>query len=52
VRETSSAVFVRPAARPAFSVLGHDALHRIGVAPIGDWRERWRAAAGEVLAAP
>jgi dTDP-4-dehydrorhamnose reductase len=40
----------RPAPRPAYSVLCHDALSAIGVAPIGDWRERWRLAAPEVLA--
>ncbi len=49
VRPTSSAEVVRPAPRPAYSVLAHDALHRHGVAPIGDWRERWEAAAPRVL---
>lgn len=46
---TTSDAFVRPAPRPAFSVLGHDALRAAGVAPIGDWAERWDAAAAEVL---
>jgi dTDP-4-dehydrorhamnose reductase len=50
VEPTTSEAFVRPAPRPAYSVLGHDALHAAGVAPIGDWAERWDAAAGEVLA--
>jgi dTDP-4-dehydrorhamnose reductase len=50
VRRTRSADFVRPAPRPAYSVLGHDALHRLGIPPIGDWAERWRVAAPEVLA--
>jgi len=50
VRSTSGAVLARPAPRPAWSVLGHDALRRLGVEPIGDWRERWRAAAPRVLA--
>lgn len=50
VRPTSSADLARPAPRPAWSVLGHDALRRIGVEPIGDWRERWAAAASRVLA--
>lgn len=50
VRPTTSDAFVRPAPRPAYSVLSHDALLRLGVAPIGDWRDRWRAAADEVLA--
>lgn len=49
VRPTSSSAFVRPAPRPAYSVLGHDALRDVGVAPIGAWDERWRAAAGAVL---
>lgn len=49
VKETTSAAFVRPAPRPAYSVLGHGALERAGVAPIGDWRERWQAAAASVL---
>lgn len=47
---TTSDAFVRPAPRPAYSVLGHDTLHAAGVAPIGDWAERWDAAAAEVLA--
>ncbi|MEU2201459.1 dTDP-4-dehydrorhamnose reductase [Isoptericola sp. NPDC019482] len=46
---TTSDAFVRPAPRPAYSVLGHDALRAAGVAPIGDWAERWDAAAAEVL---
>ena len=50
VRPTDSATFERPAPRPAYSVLGHDRLQDDGIAPIGDWRERWRAAASEVLA--
>lgn len=51
VGRTSSAQFVRPAPRPAFSVLGHDALRAAGVEPIGDWEKRWDAAAPAVLAA-
>lgn len=41
ITETTAAEFNRPAPRPHYSVLGHDALDRIGVAPIGDWRARW-----------
>ncbi len=52
VQPTTSDAFVRPAPRPAYSVLGHDALHRLGVEPIGDWRARWRAAAPTVLSRP
>ncbi|TRW43011.1 dTDP-4-dehydrorhamnose reductase [Georgenia yuyongxinii] len=49
VKETTSEAFVRPAPRPAYSVLGHEALERAGVRPIGNWRERWHAAAPSVL---
>lgn len=44
VGTTTSDAFVRPAPRPSYSVLGHDELVAVGVAPIGDWRERWAAA--------
>lgn len=50
VRPTSSDVFVRAATRPAYSVLGHRALEAAGVAPIGDWAQRWGVAAQSVLA--
>jgi len=49
VRRTTSADFVRPAPRPAFSVLGHDGLTRAGVTPIGAWDDAWRRAAADVL---
>lgn len=49
VRETTSDRLVRPAPRPAFSVLGHAALVDVGVAPIGDWRERFEHSAPRVL---
>jgi dTDP-4-dehydrorhamnose reductase len=38
VQPTTSAQFNRPAHRPAYSVLGHDALLAAGVQPIGAWR--------------
>ncbi len=50
VSPTSSAAYVRPAPRPAYSVLGHASLRAIGVEPIGDWAERWAVAAPPVLA--
>ena len=49
VTPTDSESFQRPAPRPAYSVLGHDALERIGLAPIGDWAERWAQSSAEVL---
>ena len=44
VKETTAAAFNRPAPRPHYSVLGHLALERIGVEPIGNWAERWKEA--------
>ncbi len=49
VKETTSAAFVRPAPRPSYSVLGHDALRSAGVEPIGPWDERWAVATTPVL---
>jgi dTDP-4-dehydrorhamnose reductase len=51
VKPTTSAEFERPAPRPSYSVLGHEAADRVGVASIADWRERWRVAAESVLSA-
>lgn len=44
VLPTDSTSFVRPAPRPAYSVLGHDAWSRAGLAPMRDWREALHAA--------
>jgi dTDP-4-dehydrorhamnose reductase len=44
VTPTDSSAFVRPAPRPAYSVLGHDAWTRAGLAPMRDWRDALRAA--------
>ncbi|MCL1899645.1 MAG: dTDP-4-dehydrorhamnose reductase [Promicromonosporaceae bacterium] len=51
VDPVSSAAFAAKAPRPAYSVLGHEALRAVGVEPIGNWQERWVAAAGWVLGA-
>ena len=37
VKPTDSSAFVRPAPRPAYSVLGHDAWRRAGIEPLRDW---------------
>lgn len=39
VQPTTSADFVRPAARPAYSVLGHDAWGATGLPVMRDWRD-------------
>jgi dTDP-4-dehydrorhamnose reductase len=49
VEATTSEAFARPARRPAWSVLGHDALRVLGVPAIGPWLERWDRAAASVL---
>lgn len=38
IRPTTSEAFVRPAARPAFSVLGHDGWSAAGLEPMAGWQ--------------
>ncbi|MEV0607959.1 dTDP-4-dehydrorhamnose reductase [Polymorphospora rubra] len=40
IRPTTSERFVRPAARPAFSVLRHDRWRLAGLPPMADWHEQ------------
>jgi dTDP-4-dehydrorhamnose reductase len=49
VLPTTSAQFTRPAPRPAYSVLGHDAWARAGLKPMRDWREALRQAAPRII---
>jgi dTDP-4-dehydrorhamnose reductase len=44
VKPTESARFVRPAPRPAYSVLGHDGWGRAGLSPLRDWKTALRDA--------
>ncbi len=44
VTPTDSSAFVRPAPRPAYSVLGHDAWNAAGIQPMRDWRDALRDA--------
>jgi dTDP-4-dehydrorhamnose reductase len=50
VRPTTSAAFIRPAARPVFSVLGHHGWQRAAMTPIRDWRLALAAAIPALLA--
>jgi dTDP-4-dehydrorhamnose reductase len=49
VRPTTSSGYVRPAPRPSYSVLGHDAWAKAGLDPIGDWRHALRRAFPQLL---
>ena len=44
VKPTTSATFISPAPRPDYSVLGHDAWARAGIAPMRNWRAALSAA--------
>ena len=49
VKPTDSASFVRPAPRPSYSVLGHDAWTRAGLQPMRPWQEALDAATADGL---
>ncbi|MFB4424565.1 dTDP-4-dehydrorhamnose reductase [Streptomyces sp. QL37] len=51
LRPTTSEAFVRPAPRPAFSVLGHDRWAAAGIEPLGDWRSALEEAFPALVAA-
>ena len=44
ITPTDSGQFVRPAPRPAYSVLGHDRWNAAGIAPMQPWRDALHAA--------
>ena len=49
VLATTSDAFPRPASRPTYSVLGHDAWASAGLTPMGDWQRSLRRAFPELL---
>jgi dTDP-4-dehydrorhamnose reductase len=51
VRPVTTAEFPRPAPRPAYSVLGHDAWAAAGLGPLPGWRESLRRALPGLVAA-
>jgi dTDP-4-dehydrorhamnose reductase len=52
VKPTDSSQFVRPAPRPAYSVLGHDSWGRAGLEPMRHWTEALAAATGRGVLEP
>jgi dTDP-4-dehydrorhamnose reductase len=49
-RPIATADYPTPAQRPAYSVLGHDAWHKAGIEPIGDWKDALHRAFNAILA--
>jgi len=49
IRPTDSGSFVRPAPRPAYSVLGHDGWAAAGLAPMRSWEDALAAAPLEAV---
>ncbi|WP_077222115.1 dTDP-4-dehydrorhamnose reductase [Rathayibacter sp. VKM Ac-2630] len=49
IRPTDSSAFVRPAPRPAYSVLGHDGWGRAGLSPLRSWEQALAAAPIEAI---
>ncbi|MDR6904658.1 dTDP-4-dehydrorhamnose reductase [Agromyces sp. 3263] len=47
ITPTDSSTFTRPAARPSYSVLGHEAWAAAGLSPMRDWRAALAQAASE-----
>jgi dTDP-4-dehydrorhamnose reductase len=49
VLPTDSTSFVRPAPRPSYSVLGHDAWQSAGLEPMRPWQDAWLDAARRMI---
>ncbi|MBO0835991.1 MAG: dTDP-4-dehydrorhamnose reductase [Actinobacteria bacterium] len=50
VQPVGTGAYPRPAPRPAYSVLGHDAWHRAGLKPIDDWLDSLGRALPAIMA--